>query len=1323
MKRVLLILLTPALILISLWAIADFLVLPRVAAWVKEKILEETKTGPVEVTIGKIRLQLIRPRAEVLDIEIKPRGELARTLLPIKIPAVQARIDLFEIILGRAEIAAVVVRGLEGGLHLDPLMESKEPAKPLPIKDIFEWSDKIPVRRLVVQDAKWILDSQEKKIDASIELKHALLINRGQQLRLNANLPRMAAQLGEVPPVEISSFLSLELNPRTLEIQEWRVRRGDISLGLRGLVEDVANLPLKPRLRLNADGQLPLSQIAEDIKRFQPDMDLPPLSGSVNLETDVVLTGTTQFESSIRVRTQQVQVENFKIGDAQLEGKLTQDSLEIQKIDIAHPAGLVELNNARMEFRQPYAVRALVKTDAFDLQALFKSMDLHQIPVELTLKASLPCDGTLSPFDLQCKGKASGNRLTVRSGMKADANMIVALQDMEVDGSVRITTRDVTFQSNLRIGSSRGTAEGAVDFNAGFKIDYKTPLVSFKDVENLANLKFEGSAAIEGHTRGNTDTATFELKMETKDFVFENFVLGDVGGKLQYRAGHLLFDDLELRKGRTQATGSMDLDLGGDIITGSFVSPTLDAADIADIFSRIWKMPLEIQSTGTAKMNFDGPLSLWKLNYDLEASLKSPRIQGDSFDSLQLVAKGQNGNLTIEKADLLKNDSVIRARGGISSDQQMNISLEATQLRLEESEFVTRIRNNIAGQFNMTGTVTGPIANPEFRAKGAFSDLILEEQEIPSSFFNLLISKQLLSCETNLFGNRIQGEVQIPLSEQKVPLRIRVKTTDWPFTNLLSFVGASSLQNEYKSSITADVDLSSESGRFDQINGRINIRNFSLQRADLALRNPLPIEILLNNGFITFKNAVAEGPSGSAIRFRGDNFRLDQLNVSVFGDADLRLLHMFVPFLDDLGGPFRLEATLGGSIDKPQILGNASIRNGFVRLKGFPHALEKLQTDVVFSQSRILVQDVRGQLADGTIRGGGSVQINGVRDIPVNIRIQGDNLNLNVPDRVRTHGNADLTFSGRWFPFVLSGVYNVDGGVVEMELGGSGTASTVRTSPYLPKILRQAQFDPVILDLQVNLDRGLAVRNSLMQGGISGRIQVKGPPQNPGLLGRITTSRGSRVMIRDREFELMTGSVAFNHSDEINPDLYMSAQTRVNEYDINVLIQGAAKNPAITMSSTPPLPEQEIVSLLALGITSQSQAQTAPQTERQAQQQLGYEALGLGLSQTGLQKGLHSTTGLDVRITSTYDSMRNISVPKLSFTRTLTDRLDAVYLRPVNSDSNAQEFRLQYQLNSNWSAIGSYEQKDSTEGAASRENTQKKESVFGLDLEFKREFK
>ncbi|HRO68158.1 MAG TPA: hypothetical protein PL182_11385, partial [Pseudobdellovibrionaceae bacterium] len=252
-------------------------------------------------------------------------------------------------------------------------MESKEPAKPLPIETVFEWSDKIPVRRLVFQDAKWSLSSRQKKIDAAVELKHALIINRGQQIRLNANLPRLSARVGEASPLVLSSFLSLELNPRTLEIQELRARRGDISLGLRGLVEDIANLPVKPHLRLNADAQLSLDQIANDLKAFKPELELPPLSGSVNAETDVVLTGTTNFQSSIRVRTQQVQVENFKIGDAQLQGTLTQDALEIQKIDIAHPAGLVELNGARLEFRQPYAVRALVKTDAFDLQALFKS--------------------------------------------------------------------------------------------------------------------------------------------------------------------------------------------------------------------------------------------------------------------------------------------------------------------------------------------------------------------------------------------------------------------------------------------------------------------------------------------------------------------------------------------------------------------------------------------------------------------------------------------------------------------------------------------------------------------------------------------------------------------------------------------------------------------------------------------------------------------------------------------------------------------------------------------------------------------------------------
>lgn len=1313
------------MILVGLWALLDLWVLPKVSVWAKAKVSELTADAPVDVKLGEVHLQLIPPRAEARDLLITPQGELARSLRPISISSVRARIDLFEIFLGRAQLSALVIENITGGLELDPLLENQGPAKPLPIAEIFLWTDDIPVRRVIVETGRWDLNSEKAQASGQIQIKDLSLINRGQQLRLVATLPSIQGQWKDLEALEAEAFVAAELNPRSLEVQNLMIRRNDTQLEARALIDDVAELPIKPRLRFTATAEMNLQQVGADLRLLFPEMNLPDLAGNLSGSTDVSLEGSTRFESTLRLRTEDVQIQNFKIGNAQLEGQLSQKAIQIKNVEINHPAGPVSLDTIQLEFQAPYAFRTLVKSPRFDLQALFQSLNLQQIPVDLRIQTNLPCEGSLSPLELRCQGKVTGDRLVVRTANRPDANVIVALKDLEANGEVKLNTKSVSFATDLRIGQSRGKAQGGVDFEAGYKVDFETPSVAFTDVENLSNLKFEGKAAIEGSTQGDAEAATFDLRMRTQDFVFENFDLGDVSGRLSYRAGHLIFEDLEMRKGRTQLGGFMDLDLGGSLIAGSFSSDLLDLEDVSHVFRRLFAMPVQLQSSGTARFEFDGPLDLWKMNYDLNAALTGVRVHTDQFDRMNLQISGRDGNLQIETAELIKNRSRILASGGISNTQELGISIDASALRLEESEIVTRFRSAISGQINAAAVIQGPLSNPVIQAKGAIADVFLEEQQVPSSFFNLNISRERLEGEMNLFGNRIQAEIQYPFGTNTSPLQLRVKTMDWAFTEMLSFVGASALQAEYRSRLTADVNLTSDTGRFQDVSGKIEIRNFLLERGDLSLKNPVPMEVLFNRGNMTLQNVQVDGPARTSVRIRGENFRFDNLDLNFFANVNLRLLHMFLPFLDDLGGFVRMEANARGPLWQPQILGNANFRGGFFRLKGFPHPIERLDTEIVFSQRRILIQGLQAFMAEGTIRGDGSVQINGPSDLPINLRLRGENLNLNVPEGIRTNGNADLTFAGRWFPYTLSGTYDVFGGVVELDPtagGGLGGATASRASPYLPRVLRQAQFEPVVFDLQVRLDRGLAIRNPLMQGSISGRLQIKGPPQNPGILGRITTARGSRVVFRDREFELLTGSVNFTNANEINPELYLSAQSRVNEYDVNILIQGAARNPQITMTSLPPLPEQEIVSLLALGVTSTQTAQT-PQTERQAQQQLGYEALGLGLSQTGLQKGLQSTVGVDVRITSTYDSIRNISVPKLSFTRTLSDRLDAVYLRPVNSDSNAQEFRLQYRLNSNVSAIGSYEQRDLQDGVVNRESVQKRESIFGLDLEFKREFR
>src|SRR5207253_6672537 len=92
------------------------------------------------------------------------------------------------------------------------------------------------------------------------------------------------------------------------------------------------------------------------------------------------------------------------------------------------------------------------------------------------------------------------------------------------------------------------------------------------------------------------------------------------------------------------------------------------------------------------------------------------------------------------------------------------------------------------------------------------------------------------------------------------PMRLRLKTVDWNYASLLSILSGNTYQNEYDSSLTADVDLQSESGQWQKASGLIQIKNLFLKRGNLSFRNPDPIQVKLDTGKIRIQNFNLEGP-------------------------------------------------------------------------------------------------------------------------------------------------------------------------------------------------------------------------------------------------------------------------------------------------------------------------------------------------------------------------------------------------------------------------------------------------------------------------------
>lgn len=1323
MKKKLWLFLTPLLIGCALWASFRYLINPRLEAFVLSQLSELSQQTPVSVSANRFHFSLLRPSITLEGIIVTSRDELTSVFETVDIGSAKLLLDIFQLVSGKVMFSALVVETPQTEINIDSFLSSKEPPKKLPLDKLFEVLEMVPLRRLVVQNISLSVIAPKNGLSLSL-LNSDLSIALGQALNLRANIPALEINHQKYAAIQGAVDAQLTLTQESLKINQLSTRLNSSELSINGELNNFANVAIAPKGLLNISGTIELDEIYNEIKRLQPQLQFPAVKGEFKFSSKTRFNGLKRFGSTAEIKTRSIHIGDIAIGDATLQGQIDENRLSLSEMKVDHPSGSALLNNASLTFNENFEFQSQVRVLKMDLKELFNSLQLEEIPVGAQIKGLVPCTGQIRPeFRLDCQNVSlEAQDLWVHNSSRPKAFSIVNLDSMAASGKVTVTTKAVEYDAKIQVRDDTGESKGKIDFDKGFEISYKTERLQMKNIRNLVGLKFEGSAAIEGSTEGGTQAATFTMSLNGREFVFEDYGLGNLITNLSYKSGTLYFNDIAGAINRSQYLGNLEVDLNQDTLAGQFSVPTVDLKDIQYVFQRHLEIPLATSGLGSARFQVEGPLNFWRLNYRLESLFKSVEIGNEIFEELHANVHAINGNITTDKVLLKKSQSTLVVDGTISQNQEMNLFADGKNWRLEESNNISKINSHLTGNLNFSAELTRQVTQPHIHLKGAVTDTYFEENEIPNSNFIVDITRQNIGGKLSLFGNKVYGQFAVPLvyTEKNNPLKIELYAQDWSYSTLLGLVGGNSLAAEYESNLTASVELLSEQGQLFKSSGVVKITDARLQRGPLHIQNKQPIEVHIKNGFIENTHLVFAGAQ-NAVEIRGSQFSADNLNVQVNATVDLRLLQIFFPFLDDLGGRTRLATTVSGSLFKPQILGNLTTRNAFLKIKGFPHPLERLSTDVSFSQSRVLINSIRSQVAGGSLLGDGTIAIEGVKNLPTEIKLNLSNVTLNVPDKVRTSGDAALTLSGKWFPFTLKGAYEIRNGLVEMDFTQASTGvAGVRQNFYLPKVLKESRFEAITLDLSLELQRPLEVRNDLIKGAVAGRLRVKGPPENAVLLGRITTENKAKLIFKDKIFEVLNGVIEFDDPNEINPRLYISANSRINEYDINLIAQGPSKNPQIILTSVPPLLEQDIISLIALGITTTPTDQSI-RTEDDSSARLSAEIGGAVLAKP-INQTLESVTGFNFQVTSRYDSMRNISVPKITLSRSLSEKVKVSGSRPVR-DSQSYDLRLEYLFNSNWTGVGSFESRGAEEYTNLQSIQPQSQSIFGIDLEFRREFK
>lgn len=278
-------------------------------------------------------------------------------------------------------------------------------------------------------------------------------------------------------------------------------------------------------------------------------------------------------------------------------------------------------------------------------------------------------------------------------------------------------------------------------------------------------------------------------------------------------------------------------------------------------------------------------------------------------------------------------------------------------------------------------------------------------------------------------------------------------------------------------------------------------------------------------------------------------------------------------------GRVTYRADLTGSRLAPDINGVIDLQGTLLPFPRFAHALRDFSGLIFVKNGDFSIRSFQGKFGGGDVKGSGYLVVDksGVQEIDV--RIEGREMSLALMERTAARANGDLRLLKDEERFVLEGDILVNRlnwkrEVDEKFAFASAAYQLDRREPNF--------FDDLTLNIRVRALDNAWIDNSL--GRIRGRfdLNLTGNIYNPVLLGDIELLDGN-VEFQDRSFEVLQGRISFFNPAVIEPYIFFRAEAIIKDYRVEVKLDGllSSLNPELT--SSPPLPPEDVYALIALG--------------------------------------------------------------------------------------------------------------------------------------------
>ena len=308
--------------------------------------------------------------------------------------------------------------------------------------------------------------------------------------------------------------------------------------------------------------------------------------------------------------------------------------------------------------------------------------------------------------------------------------------------------------------------------------------------------------------------------------------------------------------------------------------------------------------------------------------------------------------------------------------------------------------------------------------------------------------------------------------------------------------------------------------------------------------------------------------------------------------SSVNFLRQFAPGIEQLDGDIALDVNVNGTIAKPVLSGSGDMTVNLMRFSNATlPALRGFKSRLLFNDDTLTLERFGGDLAGGPFTIAGRVKFPKLTNPVIDLQLKANAVLVARSDDLTARADADVRVEGPLGTATVSGkVALTDSHFLKnIDLIPIGLPGRPAPRPQPPSTRAGLSFPAPPLrdwkfDVAVKTKEPFRVQGNLANGGAIVDLHLGGTGLHPALEGTVRLDKVEATLPFSR-LEIAQGFLYFDPADSLNPKLDLHGISVIRDYTVHVYVYGTVTTPEAVFTSEPPLPQEEIISLLATGTT------------------------------------------------------------------------------------------------------------------------------------------